>query len=150
VARRAETGRLREERDTERAVSKENLKVVRAAFDAYFRGDVPAMLELVDPSVMVTQLPDQPDPQTFHGREGLLRAMAEWIGEWDDYSFEVRGMRDFGDRVLVSGVQRGRGQGSGIQVEADVYFVFTLRRGKLVRWQMFQSELQALDAARSG
>ena len=128
-------------------MSEENLQVVRTAFDAYFRGDVPAMLELVDPSVIVTQLPDQPDPQTFHGRDGLLRGMAEWIGEWDDYSIEVRQMRDFDDRVLVSCVQRGRGKGSGIQVEADVYFLFTLRAGMLVRWQMFQSEQQALDAA---
>ncbi|TMM08167.1 MAG: hypothetical protein E6G05_01820 [Actinobacteria bacterium] len=63
-------------------MSKENLQIVRAAFDAYFRGDVPAMLELVDPGVVVTQLPDQPDPQTFHGREGLLRSMAEWTGQW--------------------------------------------------------------------
>ena len=131
-------------------MSKENLQIVRAAFDAYFRGDVPAMLELVDPGVVVTQLPDQPDPQTFHGREGLLRSMAEWTGQWDDYLFEVRGMRDFGNCVLVSGLQRGRGHGSGIQVQADVYFVFTLRVGKLVRWQMFQAEKQALDAARSG
>jgi ketosteroid isomerase-like protein len=131
-------------------VSKENLKVVQAAFDAYFRGDVPAMLELVDPSVIVTQLPDQPDSRTFHGHEGLLQGMAEWIGEWEDYSFELRGMRDFADHVLVSGVQQGRGKGSGIQVEADVYFVFPLRAGRAVRWQMFQSEQQALNAARSG
>lgn len=122
---------------------------MQAAFDAYFRDDLPAMLELVDRSVVVTQLPDQPDPQTFHGHEGLVRGMTEWTGGWDDYSFEVRGMRDFGDRVLVSGIQRGRGPGSGVQVEADVYFVFTLREGKFVRWQMFQSEQQALDAARS-
>jgi ketosteroid isomerase-like protein len=131
-------------------VSKDNLRVIHAALDAYFRGDMPAMLELIDPNVVVTQLPDQPDSQTFRGQEGLLRGMTEWIGEWEDYSFEVRGMRDFGDNVVVSGVQRGRGQGSGIQVEADVYFVFTLRGGRVVRWQMFQSEQQALDNARSG
>ena len=131
-------------------MSKENLRVVEAAFDAYFRGDVPTMLGQVDPSVIVRQLPDQPDPQTFYGHEGVLRSMAEWTGEWDDYSFEVRGMRGFEDSVLVSGVQRGRGKASGIQVEADVYFVFTLRDGKMVRWMMFQSEQQALDAARDG
>lgn len=149
MRRSAET-HPRSTRDTERAVSKENIQVVQAAFDAYFRDDVPAMLELIDPGVIVTQLPDQPDPQTFHGHEGLLRGMTEWTGEWEDYLFELRGMRDFGDCVLVAGTQRGRGRGSGVQVEGDVYFVFTLRAGKVVRWEMFQSEQQALDTARSG
>jgi ketosteroid isomerase-like protein len=130
-------------------MSEENLQLAQAGFDAYFRGDLPGMLELVAPDVVVTQFPDQVDVQTFHGHEGLLRAMAEWIGTWDDYSFEVVGMRDFDDHVLVSAVQRGRGKGSGIQVEADVYFLFTVRANKLARWQMFQSEQQALDAAGS-
>ncbi len=130
-------------------MSKDNLQVVRAAFDAYARGDFSAVLGLVDPGVTVTQLPDQPDPQTLRGHEGLLRGMAEWEAEWDDYSFEVRGMHDVGDCVLVSVVQRGRGRASGIQVQADVYFVFTLRGGKVTRWRMFQSEQEALDAAGS-
>ena len=73
--------------------------------------------------------------------------MAEWTGFWDDYSIEIRDMRDVDGPVLVSCVQRGRGKGSGIQVEHDIYFLFSLRAGKLVRRQMFQSEHAAVVAA---
>lgn len=130
-------------------MSEENLRIVRAGLDAWARGDEPAMLDLVDPSVVGTPVPDLPDHQDFHGHEGLLRARADWIGTWDDYSIAVRDIRDFDDRVLASCVQRGRGKGSGTPMEVDTYFLFTLRAGKLVRWQAFLSEQQALDTARS-
>jgi uncharacterized protein len=130
-------------------MSEENLQVVEAAFDAFSRGDMPAMLELVDPSVVFTPLPDTPDVQSFHGHEGLLQGMAQSIGIWDDFSVELREMRDFDDHVLTAYRWWGRGKGSGIQVEEDIYALMTLRGGKLVRWQFFPSEQQALDAADS-
>lgn len=131
-------------------MSEENLQLVRVGLDAWVRGDEPAMLDLVDPSVVGTPVPDLPDVQEFHGHEGLLQSRAEWIGTWDDYSIEVREMRDFDDRILVSCVQRGRGKGSSTPIEADTFFLFTLRAGKLVRWQVFLSEQPALAAAGSG
>jgi ketosteroid isomerase-like protein len=127
-------------------MGEENIQVVRHAFEAYFRGDLEAMLEAVDPEIVVTQLPDQPDFKEFHGPEGLLESMSDWIGSRDGWSFELREMREVDDRVLASGVQRGRGKGSGIPVEADVYFVFTLSAGKVVRWQMFETEQAAVGA----
>jgi ketosteroid isomerase-like protein len=128
-------------------MSKENLELVQAAFEAYFRGDERAMLALVDPGVVVTQLPDQPDVQSYSGHDGLLRAMADWVGTWDDYSIDVLGMSERGDHVLVSCRQRGRGKGSGIAMEHHVHFLFTVRQGKLARWQMFHTEQDALEAA---
>jgi ketosteroid isomerase-like protein len=136
--------------DTERAVSEQNLEVLRAMFDAFQRGDEPAMLELVDPSCVFTPLPETPGVQSYHGHEGLLHAFDEvGPGAWDDFSIEVRDMRDFDDHVLAWCRWWGRGKGSGIQVEADIYALMTLRGGKLVRWRFFSSEQQALDAADS-
>jgi ketosteroid isomerase-like protein len=128
-------------------MSEENLQVVRAGFDAFSRGDMPAMLELFDPSVVFIPLPDAPDFQSFHGHEGLLQGIAQTIGIWDDFSVELREMRDFDDHVLASVRWWGRGPSSGIQMETDVYALVTLSKGKIVRWQFFASEQQALEAA---
>jgi ketosteroid isomerase-like protein len=125
----------------------ENLKVVQAAFEAYFRGDEPAMLERMDSDIIVTQFPEQPDVRPYHGHEGMDQAIAEWTDTWDDYSIEVIDMREVGGHVLVSLHQRGRGKGSGIDVQGQTYFVLTVRSGKVVRWQMFSSEEQAMEAA---
>ena len=128
-------------------MSEENLQVVRAWFDAFSRGDTPAMLGLTDPSVVFTPLPDAPDLQSFHGHEGLLQGIAQTTEIWDDFSVELREMRDFDDHVLASLRWWGRGPSSGIQMEADTYALHTFRAGKIVRWQFFASEQQALEAA---
>ena len=127
-------------------MSRENIDVVQAALDAYFRGDESAMLDRAAPDIIVTQFPDQPDVRDYRGHEGLLQVMAEWIGIWDDWSVEILHIREIGDRVLVDARQRGRGKGSGAPFEVEVAFVFTVGHDKIVRWQMFHSEQQALKA----
>jgi len=127
-------------------MSQESMDVVQAALDAYFRGDESAMLDHAAPDVVVTQFPDQPDVQDYHGHEGLLQVMAEWTDTWDDWSVEILRTREIGDRVLVGARQRGRGKSSGAPVEGEVAFVFTVRHDKIARWQMFHSEQQALKA----
>jgi ketosteroid isomerase-like protein len=123
-----------------------NMDVVQAIFEAWFRGDERAMLERIDREVVVTQFPEQPDVRPYHGHRGLAEVVADWTGTWDDYAIEVDDMRELGERVLVSIRQRGRGKGSGVQIQAKTWFVFTLRAGKVVRWQMFSSEDEALEA----
>ena len=127
-------------------MSKENLERVQAAFDAYFRGDEPALLELVAADVVITQFPEQVDGREYHGHEGFREVMTDWTGSWNDWSIEILGARELGDLVLASARQRGRGIGSGAPMEAEATFVFTVREGLIARWQMFGSEDEALEA----
>jgi ketosteroid isomerase-like protein len=127
-------------------MSQEQVEVVQSAFDAYFRGDEPALLELVAADVVITQFPEQVDVRDFHGHEGFRQVMAEWIGSWDDWSIEILGARELGDLVLATARQRGRGIVSGAPMDAEATFVFTVREGLIARWQMFSSEEQALKA----
>ena len=128
-------------------MSQADVEVVRAAFDAYLRGDEPAMLELVAPDVVVTQFPDQIDVRDYHGHEGLRQVMADWIGTWADWSIELLDAREADGLVLATAAQRGRGKGSGAPMQNEVAFLFTLRAGTITRWQMFHSEREALEAA---
>jgi ketosteroid isomerase-like protein len=122
----------------------ENLEIVQAAFAAYLRGDEAGMLALASPEIVVTQFPDQLDVRDFHGRDGLREMMVEWIGTWDDFTVELRRAREIGDVVLVSALQRGRGEVSGVPIEEEVTFAFTVRDGAVARWQIFHSEEEAL------
>jgi ketosteroid isomerase-like protein len=129
-------------------MSEENVEAVRAGFDAFSRGDMPAFLELADTDVVFTPIPEAPDVEDFHGHEGLLQGLAQVSTEvWDDFSIELREMRDFDDHVLASLRWSGRGPSSGIQVEVDIHALYTFREGKVVRLQFFSSEQQSLEAA---
>lgn len=127
-------------------MSRENVELVQSAYDAYFRGDVQGLLELVAPDVVVEQPPEQPDVSTYEGHDGLLKAMADWTGAWEDFRIEVLRMIDAGAHVLVTVRQGGRGHGSGIEIEDEYTFIHTIEDGKVVRWRMFRSEREALEA----
>ena len=54
---------------------------------------------------------------------------------------------DAGDRVLVTAYFRGRGRGSGIDIDTCFYEVYTLRDGRVVRVDEFTKRADALEAA---
>jgi ketosteroid isomerase-like protein len=124
----------------------ENLAVVQQVFEAYFRGDEQALLALAAPDVVIRQLPEQIDGGEYHGHDGFRQVMADWTETWRDWSIEILGAREVGDRVLATVLQRGRGKVSGAPMAAEATFVFTLGQGLITRWQMFSSEEQALRA----
>jgi ketosteroid isomerase-like protein len=53
---------------------------------------------------------------------------------------------DCGDQILAAGWQRGRGKGSGVEVSEEIFSVWTVRTGKVVRQRMFRERVQALEA----
>lgn len=67
-------------------------------------------------------------------------------GTWDEYHFELRELIDAGDQVLAVGWQRGRGKGSGVGVSEEIFSVWSMRTGKVVRQRMFREKVQALEA----
>ena len=128
-------------------MSQENVEIVRAAFDAYFRGDMESVLRLMDPEIVVMQPPEVPDGRTLHGHAGVMEAIAAWPEQWDDYQLEIVQIVDAGDNVVVRTHQRGRGKGSGVEVEDEIWFVAGFRNGRIADWRMFGAESDALEAA---
>jgi ketosteroid isomerase-like protein len=132
-------------------MSQENVEIVRNAFDAFSRDDIKGVLRLCDENIVITQPPELPgaSPQQ-RGHSGVLEAFEIWPEQWDDYRIEILRMADYGDHVLVTTRQGGRGKQSGIQVEMAIMFVFTVRNEKIYEMQIFMREDQALKAAGLG
>jgi ketosteroid isomerase-like protein len=66
---------------------------------------------------------------------------------WEELEMTAEEFIDGGDRVVVSGYFRGRGRGSGVEVDTRFYEVYTLRDGKIVRLDEFTGRADALEAA---
>ena len=107
--------------------------IVREAFLAYDRGDVAAMMDLVDPGLEWTYLdpgPGNPQPQICHGRgelEKALRRQAD-LG----LRAELEEVIASGDQVIL--VMRTPGVDEYRQRRADdrTYDVVTVRDGLIV------------------
>jgi ketosteroid isomerase-like protein len=127
-------------------MSQQNIELMLAALAAYFGGDEQALRELTAPGVTVTTRPDQPDHREHHGVDGLIAFLGEWAEAWDEYSFEVVQIRDSADWVFMTARQRGQGKLSGVPIDGEVTFAFTVRDGRIARLQMFGGEQEALGA----
>ena len=127
-------------------MSQENVEIVHRAVAAYMRNDEAAVRELVAPDIVISMRPDQPDAREHHGYEGMLRASAEWLDAWDEQTFEAARVWDAEDFVFVSARETGRGKLSGVPMEHESTFVYTLSQGRIVRIQIFGSEREAVEA----
>jgi ketosteroid isomerase-like protein len=88
-----------------------------------------------------------PDMDTvYRGHDGYRRFWRLWLDAFQDIRWEPEEILDFGDKLLVTTAQSGRGSSSGIAVSEPVFQLFTLRRGLVVRQQDFLDRDEALEA----
>ncbi len=127
-------------------MSHENLEIVQRGYEAYARGDMAAMLGDLDAEMITYR--EEPDGATFHGPDGLLKAIAEWVEDFEHFTFVPDEFIDANDdQIVVQVHQTATGAQSGAQIEGHFWFVHTLRGAKVVRLDMFASEAKAFEAA---
>jgi len=102
--------------------------------------------DLVTDDVEFHEPPEQPAPRVARGREDVRKLGGEFDSAWEEHKSEPQEIRAVGaDRVLLITVEHFRGR-DGIEVEAPFASVFTLRDGKIARWQAFWDKQKALEA----
>jgi ketosteroid isomerase-like protein len=120
-------------------MSQENVEVVRRFLRVV---DVDEALTYADPGIVwnpIEELPTQ-------GHDAVRASLAHWKAEWDDYEVMPEEFVDTDDRVVATVRLRGRGRGSGVEIDARFYDVYTLRDGKIVRMDQFTERSEALEA----
>ena len=81
------------------------------------------------------------------GHDAVRASLARWKDAWDEYDVTHEEFVDAGDRVVVMLHLRGRGRGSGVEIDARFFDVYTIRDGKIVRMDEFTVRSAALEAA---
>ena len=102
--------------------------------------------QMCDPEIEWVEDPQRADGRVYRGHEGVRESWERWLENFDEYGLEIERISDHGDRVLVVAVEHGRGSASAAEVSAHIYLVFTFRAGKVLRYQEFYDEEQALEA----
>jgi ketosteroid isomerase-like protein len=129
-------------------MSAENVKIVEEFTRLFERGDRESWREYFDPDVVWdTSASDWPTAGVLHGHAGVERFFRDWLGTWTDFEVTTSEYLDAGDSVVVVFRQSGTGRGSGIHTERDFFAIYELRDGKVVRYRMYDSRQEALEAA---
>jgi ketosteroid isomerase-like protein len=129
-------------------MSQENVEIVRSAYDAFNRGDVPAVLTKLDPSVEwdMTDYEGWLESDVYYGHEGASSFLTDWATIFPDYRADLDRIIDNGDDVVVFATQRGHGTGSGVGAELSYVQIMTVRNGKVVRVRTYSDDAAALEA----
>src|SRR3954470_2356436 len=128
----------------------ENVKLVRAMFDAFQRGDEEALVACAHEDVELKPSGDVTATTAESGIHAFVRFWRDWPSSWEDYVVEVREVHDAGDQVVVVLYERGRGPGSGIVVDDVFAHVWTVQDGKMSRVEVYSDPRDALAAAARG
>ena len=128
-------------------MAKENVEIVRRAYEAFAQGDLEKVLQAFHPEVEIRPDPAVPDLGGFHGREGWLALAAQWFEPWEEYRIEPEEFIEAGHQVVILTREFGRGKDTGYEVEQRIGTVWTFRDGEAVRLEFFLDQAEALKAA---
>ena len=132
-------------------MSEENVNIMRQGYDAFNRGDIDAVMDLLDPEIE-WQEPDvgiSPVRGTHHGPQAVANNVFGSVPEhWDEFQAVAEEFLDAGDRVVVLGHVRVRGKATGKTVVAPFAHVWTLRDGKAVYHHNYVDTATFLESLR--
>jgi uncharacterized protein len=136
-------------------MSEENVEVVRRIYELVLapgRFAEPAtaevMPQLFDPEVELRQMSSVIDTAgNFHGYQGLANAAREILQTTADIGYVAEDVRAAGDQVATVALVSGTGRLSGAPFERRTGQLFTLRDGRVVRWEAFDDPADAFRAA---
>ena len=129
------------------AVMDERIELLRRAYQTFNDGDVD--FALFHPELRIVQTSSLVGTdRRFEGHDGLRRSTEELLEGFEEVRFEPEDYRDLPDgRLLVQCRFMGRGARSGIQLDAEVWHIWSFRDGLLGRMEIYPSRRQALAAA---
>lgn len=119
--------------------AEDNVKVIQAIYEAFGRGDVPALLVHLDSSVEweVPAMPGVAVGGKYKGPDGVARFFQE-LGEGEDIqTFEPRDWLTSDDGVAIVGRAAGFVRSTGKHFDLTFVHVFKLRDGKVVSFRDF-------------
>ena len=133
-------------------MSEENVERVRSGIERWADGGfgVDAIsVDLYAPDVEwdLSAYPLVDFPNRGRGRESLFSNLTEFFAGWREYRSEVTECIDAGQDVIVVTHETARIGDSSVLAERDVSQVFTLRDGQVVKWRVFETKAEALEAA---
>ena len=117
-----------------------NVETAKRGYEAFGRGDIPAVLELLDENcAWISPGPGDKLPWAgaFKGKQQVANFFAQ-VGQNLEFSeFAPREFIEQGDTVVVLGVSTGRTKKTGKTVKDEWAHVFKFRQGKVVSWQEY-------------
>jgi ketosteroid isomerase-like protein len=122
-------------------------EVVRAWLRATNDSDFDAAVALIDPEFEMVEAASLPGAAHVRGVDQLRSYFYGWQRNWSDWDWREEEIVEVPpDRVVLMATLWLRGLRSGIEVERHWAYVFTMRAGRLLRQDGYDTKQEALSA----
>jgi ketosteroid isomerase-like protein len=120
---------------------------LRAAYEAFDRGDIPGTVAHFHPEIVAYDAPELPGGATYYGREEVGGVLRDLHDMFDAPQVELLELIPAGDCVLAVARVRGRGQAGGVPIDITIGHLWTVRDGAIVELRVFLDVAAAREAA---
>lgn len=141
-------------KQTEPAMSQENVNLIRDLYAAYSRHDTDAFFAMLDPDVEWVFADNfiYADVNPRIGRDAfskgsLRRLETDWEDGFEGVPDEIL---DAGENIIGLGHYVGVHKGTGKRLRAQFAHIFTLANGKVTRWRQYLDTKELADVAGVG
>jgi ketosteroid isomerase-like protein len=111
---------------------------VQEAYEAFGRGDIPAILGLLDDGVVWSSPGTLPHGGTFKGPDEVGQFFGGLGASWEDLGLEVEAVDELAGDLVVGVVQAsGTRVGTGAAVSYGAVHVFSVRDGRITRFREY-------------
>jgi tetratricopeptide (TPR) repeat protein len=141
-----------ERADQARAAMKGNVAVVDGLYQAFVKGDVPAVLAVMDANIVWNEAEGFPyaDQNPYLGPEAVLNGVFARIGaEWEYFNLTDIQLHDMsGNMVLATLRYQAKHKTTGKVIDSQTAHLWTLWDGKITAFQQFTDTKQAAGAVK--
>jgi ketosteroid isomerase-like protein len=127
-------------------MSQANVDLYRQGIDAFNRRDQEAFLALAHPDVVGVSRVLEIEGGPYEGHAGTREWWAALLEVFPDFKVEIVSVRDNADFTVAALRNLAHGDAAA-PLEDLVWQVTEWRDGLVVRWQIYESEEDALEAA---
>jgi ketosteroid isomerase-like protein len=132
-------------------MSEENVEIVRRAYAAALRRpdpDLETVNALFDRNHLLVPIATTIEGRILRGASGFQDYLSDINGAFRSWEAEIVETEELDDeRVLAQARHAGLSREAGVPWEENVWYLVTLRGGRIVRTDNYRSRNEALEAA---
>lgn len=126
-----------------------NTQIVQNAYDYFAKGDVPSFLGLLAENAEWNEAENfiYASSEPYVGADAIVKGVFEPIGnDWDYWKIKNLQLNELQNgMVLATGRYEAKNKKTGKVLDAQVAHVFTLSKGKIVKFQQYTDTKQAAE-----
>jgi ketosteroid isomerase-like protein len=123
-----------------------SVEVVRGVYDAFGRGDVPAVLGAMADDIEWYEAEGMPYGGVHRGPQAVAeKVFAPLIADVEGFTVTPEEVIASGDRVAVVSRYTGTGKATGRSLDLPVTHVWDVRDGKIARFRQFADTAKFLE-----